>query len=302
MSDMPFVANDGKRSSWIGALSLGQHDNWEICKDRKLWGSGSNSAHGVKEGDEFFVWQSGEGWFARCIVTSDSRQPSLADPAPWDDGREYKWIFGIRVIKELDPIYNPGSANNRQNITGIPNIRLGQFPKLKFDEAKAVRSFFGLTNPPNDPEILVMEQLDDEHESQLLQRTFQGPVETMQLVKARRGQGVFRLNVELFETSCRITGLRDLQHLKASHMKPWRDSDDLEKIDGHNGLLLSPHVDHLFDRGWIKFENDGSFIPSPKLEIEVLSSWRIEPPRNPKPFLPRQIEYLEYHRELVFQH
>jgi hypothetical protein len=31
----------------------------------------------------------------------------------------------------------------------------------------------------------------------------------------------------------------------------------------------------------------------------VLQSWRIEPDRMPRPFLPRQIEYLEFHREIV---
>jgi len=213
----------GVRSFWVGALSAGQHDNWEICKERSLWGSGSNSAHGVKEGDEFFVWQSGQGWFARCMVTSDARQPTQADPAPWDDGREYKWIFGIRVIKELDPMYNPGTTNNRQNITDIPNIRLGQFPKLNSDEALAVRSFFGLVNPPDDPLLEVIEREDDEHEKEIWQRRFEGAVEKVQLVKARRGQGVFRSNVELIETSCRITGLRVLHHLRASHIKPWKD-------------------------------------------------------------------------------
>jgi len=64
--------------------------------------------------------------------------------------------------------------------------------------------------------------------------------------------------------------------------------------------MLSPHVDHLFDRGWLRFEDDGTFTPSPKLEIEVLRSWRIEQPRSPRPFVPRQIEYLEYHRTAVY--
>ena len=116
---------------------------------------------------------------------------------------------------------------------------------------------------------------------------------------ARRGQGRYRSNLELIEKSCRVTGLRDLMHLRASHIKPWRVSDDIEKLDGYNGLLLSPHVDHLFDRGWVLFENDGYLVPSPKLNPSVLQSWRIEPDRNGQPFVPQQIEYLEYHRECI---
>ena len=301
MSDIPDLSVNRTRSAWVGALSVGQESNWEICKDKELWGSGANSAGGVRKGDEFFLWQSGKGWFARCVVTSDAVVPTPSNPAPWDDGREYKWIFGLRVIKELEPVYNPGSTNNRQNITGLHNIRLGQFPRLTSEEADAVRSFFGLINPPSDVADIEFELENDQHEAEIIQRTLEGSLEREQLVMARRGQGVFRHNVEQIEKSCRVTGLRDLQHLKASHIKPWKNSDDYEKIDGHNGLMLSPHVDHLFDRGWILFEDNGMLVPSPKLDVLVLQSWRIEPDRQPKPFLPRQIEYLEYHRELVFQ-
>lgn len=302
MSDLPNLTASRVRSAWVGALSAGQENNWEICKEKSLWGSGANTAREVREGDEFFVWQSGQGWFARCVVTSNAIEPTASRPAPWDDGRRYKWIFGIRVIKELDPMFHPGSQNNRQNITGIPNIRLGQFPRLSTEESNAVRSFFGLTNPPQDNTDIEIERENDQHENEIMQRTLEGSLERERLVMARRGQGVFRRNVEQIETSCRVTGLRDLQHLRASHIKPWRDSSDDEKIDGHNGLMLSPHVDHLFDRGWILFENNGMLVPSPKLDLEVLQSWRIEPDRQLRPFLPRQIGYLEYHRELVFQH
>ena len=301
MSDLPVLSANRTRSAWVGALSAGQELNWEICKDKSLWGSGANTARGVREGDEFFLWQSGQGWFARCVVTSDATAPTALKPAPWDDGREYKWIFGIRVIKELDLVFNPGSANNRQNITGLHNIRLGQFPRLSSEESNAVRSFFGLVNPMPDRTEIEIERENDVHEEGIIQRTLEGSLERERLVMARRGQGVFRHNVEQIEKSCRVTGLRDLQHLRASHIKPWKDSDDDEKIDGHNGLMLSPHVDHLFDRGWILFEDNGMLVPSPKLDVLVLQSWRIEPDRKPRPFLASQIEYLEYHREIIFQ-
>ena len=302
MSDVEQLNSGRTRESWVGALSVGQESNWEICKARSLWGSGSNNAGGVKAGDDFFIWQSGSGWFARCVVTTDAVHPTVSNPAPWDDGRNYKWIFGIKVIKELDPMYNPGSSNGTQNITAILNIQLGQFPRLSSNEALAVSSFFGLVNPPPDPMAEILDQENDIHERAILLRPFIGELEKKQLVMARRGQGRYRSNLELIEKSCRVTGLRDLKHLRASHIKPWRVSDDREKLDGYNGLLLSPHVDHLFDRGWVLFENDGHLVPSPKLNPSVLQSWRIEPDRNGQPFVPQQIEYLEYHRESIFQH
>lgn len=302
MSDVQPSGRSRTRESWVGALSVGQESNWDICKEKELWGSGSNNAGGVKTGDDFFVWQSGSGWFARCVVTSDALHPTRSNPAPWNDGRIYKWIFGIKVIKELDPKFQPGSKDGSQNITGILNVQLGQFPKLSNIESQAVASFFGLVNPVHDPTMEILDQENDIHERALLLRPFLGELEKEQLVMARRGQGRYRTNLEHVEKSCRVTGLRDLKHLRASHIKPWRVSDDAEKLDGNNGLLLSPHVDHLFDRGWVQFENEGRLVASPKLNPVVLQSWRIEPDRNPQPFVPQQIEYLEYHREFIFQH
>ena len=74
-----------------------------------------------------------------------------------------------------------------------------------------------------------------------------------QVIKARRGQGVFRANVMLVEDGCRVTHVTDRKHLRASHIKPWRDATDSERLSGENGLLLSPHIDHLFDQGYISF-------------------------------------------------
>ena len=83
------------------------------------------------------------------------------------------------------------------------------------------------------------------------------------LILARRGQGLFKQRVRLLERRCRITGVDRIEHLRASHCKPWRSSDDGERLDGENGLLLTPTIDHLFDRGFISFEADGKLLVSP---------------------------------------
>ena len=69
-----------------------------------------------------------------------------------------------------------------------------------------------------------------------------GPTFRDQVVTSRRGQGVFRANVLLRESSCQVTRVDDSRHLKASHIKPWRDAADAERLDGSNGLVLSPHI------------------------------------------------------------
>src|SRR5437899_4628334 len=82
------------------------------------------------------------------------------------------------------------------------------------------------------------------------------------LIKARIGQGLFRRNLAEFENHCRITGVTYQAHLFASHIKPWRESTNEERLNGENGLLLTPSIDHLFDRGFISFEDNGELIIS----------------------------------------
>ncbi len=74
------------------------------------------------------------------------------------------------------------------------------------------------------------------------------------VVLARRGQGLFKQRVMHIERACRVTGVSLETHLRASHCKPWRDASNEERLDGENGLLLTPSIDHLFDRGFIGFE------------------------------------------------
>jgi putative restriction endonuclease len=83
------------------------------------------------------------------------------------------------------------------------------------------------------------------------------------VIQARRGQGLFRQRVSLVEQRCRITGVANPEHLRASHCKPWRDSSNEVRLDGENGLLLTPSIDHLFDCGFIGFEGTGELLISP---------------------------------------
>jgi hypothetical protein len=141
----------------------------------------------------------------------------------------------------------------------------------------------------------------NEQEKKLEGRTDIGATTKEQLVKSRRGQGVFRANVRLNEKSCRITKTTNPKHLRASHIKPWKDSTDQEKLSGFNGLMLAPHIDHLFDSGMISFTNEGDLLVSKQLSAEILSQWGIMCPLNVGPFSPDQCGFLEYHRTAVFR-
>jgi len=133
------------------------------------------------------------------------------------------------------------------------------------------------------------------------QRTDLAPLDKLQLLRARRGQGLFRRSLERHESACRLSGLLDRRHLRARHIKPWSASDDREKLDGFNGLLFSPHFDHLFARGYIAFADDGALLISRYLNPAILRSWKIIPPINVGAFSAQQRPYLEYHRREVFE-
>lgn len=145
------------------------------------------------------------------------------------------------------------------------------------------------------------EHADLKAQEALQGRTDIGPTEKQQLISARRGQGIFKANVRLNEDRCRLTEVTDPQFLIASHIKPWRDCNDQEKLDGCNGLLLSPHVDRMFDRGIISFEDDGTILKSKRLSDEVWDAWGLSGVDNVGAFKGAQIEYLAHHRSKVFK-
>ena len=135
-----------------------------------------------------------------------------------------------------------------------------------------------LTAFPSGPEA---EEIDDPE----VEGDF-GPTFKEQLVRARRGQGVFRSSVLLSETECRVTRVSDPKHLRASHIKPWREANNAERLDGSNGLLLSPHIDHLFDQGYISFSNTEELLVVPAVRakrsrtVAGLERSCLELPRN----------------------
>ncbi len=129
-----------------------------------------------------------------------------------------------------------------------------------------------------------------------------GPTEREALVKARRGQGLFRANIARVEQRCRITAVSNPAYLIASHIKPWRHSSNGERLSEHNGLLLAPQADYLFDRGFVSF-GDGRLLISSVADEKSLVKLGVDPDRPPVigPFTRQQELFLEFHRREVFR-
>jgi hypothetical protein len=143
----------------------------------------------------------------------------------------------------------------------------------------------------------------DTSEAAALQRIASSPAYTptmrAQLGQARVGQGRFRTAVLARESRCRVTDTMQARYLVASHIKPWAVCAGDEHLDGANGLMLAPHVDHLFDTGLISFEDNGDLVLAPSLDPKVLQAWHIDAGANVGPFAPDQARYLAYHRQHV---
>ncbi|MGQ4660862.1 HNH endonuclease [Lysobacter sp. F6437] len=131
-----------------------------------------------------------------------------------------------------------------------------------------------------------------------------GSTVTLRLGEVRKKQSLFRRRLIGVEKECRLTGVRDLRFLRASHIKPWAECGTAEeRVDGHNGLLLTPTADLLFDRGWITFEDKGALVPSQLLPDDVAKriGFSVRSGRRCGAFTQPQSHYLEYHRNKVFE-
>ena len=118
----------------------------------------------------------------------------------------------------------------------------------------------------------------------------------------RIGQGIFRENlIRYWKARCAITGLNLTTLLRASHIKPWRDSNNSERLDHFNGLLLSPTYDAVFDAGLISFGDDGKIIFSKKLAAADAKTLGLGIDAQLAHVDQKHLAYLAHHRSSVFQ-
>lgn len=120
------------------------------------------------------------------------------------------------------------------------------------------------------------------------------------IIKSRRGQGIYRSNSIRLWKACSVTGFTKTGILVASHIKPWKVSTNLERIDGFNSLLLVPSLDKLFDKGYIGFENNGKILISDDLSGRDMERIGVRRDLRLRQVPGEITAYLEYHREYRF--
>ncbi|MEC4114925.1 DUF3578 domain-containing protein [Myroides pelagicus] len=148
----------------------------------------------------------------------------------------------------------------------------------------------------------VNEDIQEKEENELLkidQNAKLTSTEKERLIKSRLGQGIFRSELIKLSSRCAISKCNDTNLLIASHIKPWKDSDNIERLDHYNGLLLLPTYDKLFDLGYISFNEKGEILISEWIidNITTLgldSSIKIDLNEKSK-------AYMKYHEKEIFK-
>lgn len=211
----------------------------------------------------------------------------------------------LRIQPLLPPKYSPlhqetGKGQMNLYLAAVPNalgtllseLIAGLGNRLHVSDARTI---------PTSMELVERDRWE-RHEVARLSELPIGDTERDALIRARRGQGRFRQKVALVEQSCRVTRVSNQAYLIASHIKPWRHAENDERLDRDNGLMLAPHADFLFDRGFISF-GDGRVVVSDVADPKSLLRLGIDPERPPEVggFNDRQEMFLEFHRREIFR-
>ncbi len=259
----------------ILAIGTAQSYSWECPKPQEFGNAGQN-------------WEN-IGWKVKVNFTELANKVRPKDH--------------IDILRPLLPEkYSPLQPNGN----GLQSVYLTEVP------APLAQVLIGLIGPEVGPLALAAQDVKpvtaddlDFWERKLEQDVANDPAvpetDRLALIRARKGQGLFKDRVSEIESRCRITGVDNPVHLVGSHCKPWRHSTNEERLNGESGLLLTPSIDHLFDRGFISFENSGTLIISPVAHRPSLQRMGIDTTKvvNVGGFTSGQKQFLEFHRNGV---
>ena len=120
------------------------------------------------------------------------------------------------------------------------------------------------------------------------------------IVKSRIGQGIFRKGLIEYWHGCAISQCPLTWMLIASHIKPWRDADNQERLDAYNGLLLLPNYDKLFDLGYISFNSKGKIMYSRLLDKFDRETIGLTNNLHLVKLEEQHLKYLKYHNDNCF--
>lgn len=250
-----------------------------------IFSGASGKQHGYKDGwdgDKVFSY-SGEGQSGDMRFTKGN----LALRDHIRNGKrvflfEYVQKAVVKFVSELvlfDNDYFPAFDSNKQLRQGIRFF----FHRIGVTVRKAYESQFPVSIAAD---------------TDLLQDYLKPSItEREGLVTSRVGQGAYRKSIIYrWDEKCAVTGYDRPDILIASHILGWKDSNNDQRLDPHNGILLSPTYDALFDRHLISFENTGKIILSDNIEVDAYRKIGVSGKESITGFNTGNYMYLEKHR------
>lgn len=205
-------------------------------------------------------------------------------------------------------IYLNENIESKTSFAGFPPNpkNSGQAITFNFTDHSAVQAFCKLVlkiNASTSNEIIPYLRQDSDvsdkavisEEEALLPST-----ELNTLVKVRLGQSNFRRELLKYWQGCSVSDCTFEKLLIASHIIPWSEQED-SRLNPYNGLLLSPNLDAVFDKGYISFNDDGSIMISSELSPADLSALNLSSSLKLRKLDAQHLPFLAWHRENLFK-
>lgn len=212
------------------------------------------------------------------------------------------------ILKDQDQLnppriyFNAPKADKNFNIIreiSLPNLSYLSCLKLKDKKTKEVLYYFRIFADLSYLNIVLQENKILESISN---NTNMQPLEKEKISNARIGQGKYREGILSECPFCPVTMVSDDRLLIASHIKPWRMSNDFEKTDPKNGLMLTPTIDFLFDKGFISFGDSKEMLLSPWIsKLTYKNLGLVDSKVYPMLPISGREKYLEFHRLNIFK-
>ncbi len=188
-------------------------------------------------------------------------------------------------------------------ISELEFFDIGYFdtPDINKNERVGIKFFFKKTGAyiPVTPEQFQINQINEDNPG-YAEIILPNSTERSGLVTSRVGQGAYRKRIiHRWEYQCAVTGFNKLDILIASHIVPWSKATDAERLDVHNGILLSPTYDALFDKHLISFDHQGKILLSDSIAPDAYNKIGVTGKEKIQKLSSYNFEYLDLHRELL---
>lgn len=192
-------------------------------------------------------------------------------------------------------------ARRKLNSKGYLEKKAGyRIWKLSNDGIKKAESISFLHKGLNNSKNIYPSNCLDDLKNNISSFEHLAETEKKAIIDSRIGQGKFRSQLIDKWNCCSVTSCGQIDLLIASHIKPWVLSNNSERLDVNNGLLLLSNLDSVFDKGYITFNENGKIVFSSKLSPEAVVALNINDKMMISNINKTLLGFLEYHRRNVF--